>query len=398
MQADLAQKVADVALATIGHHVIITDEQGVIIGSSLPERRGDLHSPSLEAMARRGEVVTTFDEARRLGKVCPGVTLPIELAGEVVGSVAIAGEPDEVARFGHLVRREAEVFLKERMLLEAELLRDGARQHLIQEIYAFAGGEMDREFLLARGREMAVDLTLPRLCLVIDVTPLEPEKKNAEATERRRLAGEIQALFKRPQDLTAILGSDKFITLPVVARRERRTFVDDVVGDCLRLKESFQRRGREVSFGIGPIADDLDALSFSLRSAWRALVLGRRAQGGPGVFLYEDFLLDDLLAGADRRLAQTFVARSLGDLPSADDFDELTTTLRAWMSNPFHPGQVASALDIHRNTLAYRLDKIGRLTGQNMRDFRGLFSLELALRLRDHPTLAELKRKDGDRK
>lgn len=392
MQADLAQKVADVALATIGHHVIITDERAIIIGSSLPDRRGDLHSPSLKAMTSRSEVVTTPDEALSLDRVRPGVTLPIELAGEIVGSVAIAGEPDEVARFGQLVRREAEVFLKERMLLEAELLRDGARQHLIQEIYAFAGGEMDREFLLARGREIAIDLALPRLCLVIDVTPLGPDRKNAEASERRRLAGEIEALFKRPQDLTAILGSDKFIVLPVLSGRERRIFVDAVADNCRRLRESFRRRGREVSFGIGPVADDLDDLSLSLRSAWRALVLGRRVRGEAGVFFYDDFLLDDLLAGADRRLAQAFIARSLGDLRGADDFDALKTTLRAWMSDPFHPGQVARSLGIHRNTLTYRLDKIGRLTGQDLRDFRSLFSLELALRLADYPALAERKR------
>ncbi|MBL3593430.1 MAG: helix-turn-helix domain-containing protein [Synergistaceae bacterium] len=396
MQADLAQNVAEVAQATINHHVIITDERGRIIGASQKERVGCLHSPSLEAINRRKEVVTSVDEARRLGDVRPGVTLPIELAGEIVGSVAIAGPPDEVIRFGHLVRREAEVFLKERMLLEAQLLREGARQHLVQEIYAFSGGDMDRDFLLARGREMAIDLALPRLCIVIDLAPfLTGEAKAEEGPARRRIAAEIEGAFRGHQDLTALLGSDKLVVIPAVPRKGG-AFLEELTGRCRSLAESLDRRGRPISFGIGPTAEGPEELSQSLRSAWRALVLGRRATGGPGIFLYEDYLLDDLLAGADRRLARTFVRRTLGDLADQHDFDELKTTVRAWMASPFHPGRAAKELAIHRNTLSYRLDKIGRLTGLDLRDFRQLFSLALALRIREHPALAEPKRKDGE--
>lgn len=61
----------------------------------------------------------------------------------------------------------------------------------------------------------------------------------------------------------------------------------------------------------------------------------------------------------------------------------LMKTLVAWFRNNNHPTSTAKALHIHRNTLDYRLQKIGELTGLNLADTDDRLLLYVALQLRD---------------
>ena len=64
------------------------------------------------------------------------------------------------------------------------------------------------------------------------------------------------------------------------------------------------------------------------------------------------------------------------------DREELARTFLVWCESPFSPGETARRLHLHRNTLAYRLDRIRRLTGLDPRDFHQAFRLYLALTAR----------------
>lgn len=64
----------------------------------------------------------------------------------------------------------------------------------------------------------------------------------------------------------------------------------------------------------------------------------------------------------------------------------LVQTLRAYLAHGCRPGPAAEQLRVHRHTLAYRLDRIRDLTGQDPRDGASLLSFALALELTvDHP-------------
>ena len=58
-------------------------------------------------------------------------------------------------------------------------------------------------------------------------------------------------------------------------------------------------------------------------------------------------------------------------------------TLREWLASPCRPGEVAERLGIHRNTLSYRLEKIGSLSGTDLKETGDIFKLTLSLLLRD---------------
>jgi carbohydrate diacid regulator len=129
-----AEQVVRDASDIIGYDVLITDREGNIMAASEAHRVGTLHTPSLKVLRTRQAFHTTPEEAAGMTGVYPGITLPMEHGGRVVGSIAIAGPPEEVGKFGELVRRQAELYLRETTLAESRILLERAVEELVQEV------------------------------------------------------------------------------------------------------------------------------------------------------------------------------------------------------------------------------------------------------------------------
>jgi sugar diacid utilization regulator len=82
----------------------------------------------------------------------------------------------------------------------------------------------------------------------------------------------------------------------------------------------------------------------------------------------EEFLPELLLAGAPA-IAGRIAARVFGPLDRADAAD-LAATLRTLAASGFDATAAAAALPVHRNTLLYRVARIGKLTSLSLKDQR----------------------------
>ncbi|MBR1672614.1 MAG: hypothetical protein IJ702_06780 [Fretibacterium sp.] len=161
-----AQTIAETTSEVLDYGVLVTDEGGIIIGCSERERLGRLHAPSLEVMERNEPRLTTQDEAAVLG-VRPGYTAPITLSGKVVGTVSIAGLPQDVERYGRLVRKQAEILLVEQNFLERKLSRQLAMRDLAENILLCRPEDGNANSLLLYGRDLGFDLTRYRIAVVV---------------------------------------------------------------------------------------------------------------------------------------------------------------------------------------------------------------------------------------
>lgn len=80
-------------------------------------------------------------------------------------------------------------------------------------------------------------------------------------------------------------------------------------------------------------------------------------------------------------------ARVLGPL-AAPEHEELRRTLRAFVAHHYDRAATSEALHVHRNTLAYRLRRIERLTGLDLTTARDLACVYLAVGLASQPRQA----------
>ncbi len=129
--------------------------------------------------------------------------------------------------------------------------------------------------------------------------------------------------------------------------------------------------------GVGSRQAGLSGVAVSYRQALEALRLGQVFRlGRLQVF---DQLHPYRLLAADQASAEALARRVIEPLANAPR-GSLLETLRSFIENGGNMAQVARDLSLGARTVAYRLDRIGQLTGHSPKDPEGRFVLELAYR------------------
>ena len=376
----MAQNIAKSTSEVIGYGVLVTDEKGVIIGCNEEKRIGEFHPPSIRVMQENRPMATSTVDAENYLNVLPGYTLPIQLFDNVLGSVSIAGLPEEVARYGLLVQKQAEIMLREQAFLESNLLRERALRDLIENVASYDPRNGNEEFIMMQAKELGFNLSRCRAAIVIEM-----RKWSNEAAESafQRMLRETKTSFSNPRNVicpqenyrvTVLLSpsSDKDPNkIYEAAETLSKDFLDSVKG-----------KGIHADVSIGFPAFDLQGLTRSLISARNSLRLAKQL-GVNGMIRSEKFtgesLLDSLPAGAK----EDYVSMTLKGLNSRNDYEEMKETFLAWCGSPFSSGNVADKLSMHRNSLQYRLKKIRSLTGKDPWNFKDAFELWAAFMISD---------------
>lgn len=137
-----------------------------------------------------------------------------------------------------------------------------------------------------------------------------------------------------------------------------------------------------VSVGIGRYADGMQGIRRSHQDARQSLTLGRRLYGSGHVTDYDELGIYRLILAAEGLPEmRTFHDESLSELIEYDRVHNstLVQTLEAFFKAKCSPKEAASMLQVHRNTVLYRLERIADITCQNLDDSDVRLRLHLAL-------------------
>ena len=140
-----------------------------------------------------------------------------------------------------------------------------------------------------------------------------------------------------------------------------------------------------ISIGIGRYAGGMQGIRRSHQDARQALTLGRRLHGGSHITDYDDLGIYRLiLAAEDLPELRVFHDESLGNLIEYDRVhnSNLVQTLEAYFAANCSPKEASAILQVHRNTVLYRLERIVDITGQNLDDPDVRLRFHLALYVR----------------
>ena len=118
IQPALAQEIVSRTMGVIPFNVNVMDVRGIILGSGVSARIGQLHAGAQLVLAQ--QKVIEIDEAavRHMPGVKPGVNLPLSVRGQICGVVGLTGAPRTVRQYGELVRITAEMILEQSLLTE----------------------------------------------------------------------------------------------------------------------------------------------------------------------------------------------------------------------------------------------------------------------------------------
>ena len=135
----------------------------------------------------------------------------------------------------------------------------------------------------------------------------------------------------------------------------------------------------KVHVAYGTIVGDIKEVSRSYKEAKMALDVGKIFYSGKNVVAYSNLGIGRLIYQLPLPLCRMFI-REIFEGKSPDEFDEETlTTINKFFENSLNVSETSRQLYIHRNTLVYRLDKLQKSTGLDLRVFEDAITFKIAL-------------------
>ena len=129
----------------------------------------------------------------------------------------------------------------------------------------------------------------------------------------------------------------------------------------------------------GTIVGDIREVSRSYKEAKMALDVGKIFYSNKNVVAYSRLGIGRLIYQLPIPLCQMFIREIFGG-KSPDDFDDETlSTINKFFENSLNVSETSRQLYIHRNTLVYRLDKLQKSTGLDLRVFDDAITFKIAL-------------------
>ena len=135
----------------------------------------------------------------------------------------------------------------------------------------------------------------------------------------------------------------------------------------------------ETHIAYGTIVNELKEVSRSYKEARMALDVGKIFFGEKDVIAYSSLGIGRLIYQLPIPLCKMFI-KEIFENKSPDDFDEETlVTIDKFFENSLNVSETSRQLYIHRNTLVYRLDKLQKSTGLDLRVFEDAITFKIAL-------------------
>ena len=143
--------------------------------------------------------------------------------------------------------------------------------------------------------------------------------------------------------------------------------------------------------GIGTVSDHLRELADSYKEAQTAIDVGKVFDTEKSIIDYENLGIGRLIYQLPTTLCEIFLSEVFKK-NSIDSLDQETLfTINKVFENNLNVSETSRKLFVHRNTLVYRLEKIKKLTGLDLRQFDHAIVFKVALMVRKYLTSRETR-------
>ncbi len=219
-----------------------------------------------------------------------------------------------------------------------------------------------------RAKKLHIQTDAKRVVIVI-------EAKGANDTG---VLEQVRSLFAtRHDDFVTAVDEDNVIIVRTIDENEGYEELNKLAQAVLSNIDS--NGAKDYHIAIGTIIGDIKEVSRSYKEAKMALEVGKIFFADKNIVTYSTLGIGRLIYQLPISLCKMFI-KEIFDNKSPDDFDEETlTTINKFFANSLNVSETSRQLYIHRNTLVYRLDKLQKNTGLDLRVFEDAITLKIAL-------------------
>ena len=218
-----------------------------------------------------------------------------------------------------------------------------------------------------RAKKLHIETDVRRVIIVVETAR---EKDTGTMEHIRSLLG------MKSKDFVTAVDERNIIIVKELGANEGYPEMEKVAHEIL---EILKAEGEEVHIAYGTIVNDIKEVSKSYKEAKLALDVGKIFFDEKDIVAYSTLGIGRLIYQLPLPLCKMFI-REIFEGKSPDEFDEETlTTINKFFENSLNVSETSRQLYIHRNTLVYRLDKLQKSTGLDLRVFEDAITFKIAL-------------------
>jgi carbohydrate diacid regulator len=274
--------------------------------------------------------------------------------------VVIPGTMQEVGQYGYLLSS-----------LFSEILKTSIRKPGREEVFkALLMDKADPLEVQEAIRDFKLDPNAKR-CVII-VQTFEGDASLLYDT--------LMKVFTRSKG-DVVVALNRYV-VALVRQMEDEDDMDDITQLVQALDDTLANEvNNKACLGVGGIKRGLIGIRDSFTEAQEAINLGLMQQNSGRVFMFHQLLLERFLQQVPRDIRRRFYELAYTESIKKVMTDEIIETITKFFENNLNLSEASRKLYIHRNTLIYRLDKIQKATGLDLRTFDDAVLLKIILML-----------------
>ena len=219
-----------------------------------------------------------------------------------------------------------------------------------------------------RAKKLHIEVNAKRVVFILEASP----KKDINLLECVK-----GAFHSKSDDFITAVDEKNIIIVKELAPTDSYEDIDKIADKVLGVLKKSTEGKTHIAYGT--MVKELKEVSRSYKEARMALDVGKIFFGERDVIAYSSLGIGRLIYQLPIPLCKMFIKEIFAD-KSPDDFDEeILTTINKFFENSLNVSETSRQLYIHRNTLVYRLDKLQKSTGLDLRVFEDAITFKIAL-------------------
>ncbi|MGN0334499.1 MAG: PucR family transcriptional regulator [Lachnospiraceae bacterium] len=219
-----------------------------------------------------------------------------------------------------------------------------------------------------RAKKLHIPTDVKRVVFIVETA--HEKEKNVQESIRGMFGGKSKDFITAVDEKNIIVVKELLLS----------DTYEELVKIANTMRDTMRAEGvKDVHIAYGTIVGEIKDVSRSYKEAKMALDVGRIFFEDRDVIAYSALGIGRLIYQLPIPLCKMFI-REIFDGKSPDDFDEETlATINKFFENSLNVSETSRQLYIHRNTLVYRLDKLQKSTGLDLRVFEDAITFKIAL-------------------
>ncbi len=219
-----------------------------------------------------------------------------------------------------------------------------------------------------RAKKLHIETDVKRVVMLVEA---ESENNTAALESIRTFFGAHAKDFVTAVDEKNVI---------IVKELEEDDLTMEITTSAQKLLDSIRRESRfRARIAYGTVVSEIKDVSRSYKEAKMALDVGKIFFEERDIIAYSSLGIGRLIYQLPIPLCKMFIKEIFGGR-SPEEFDEETlATINKFFENSLNVSETSRQLYIHRNTLVYRLDKLQKTTGLDLRTFEDAITFKIAL-------------------